>query len=66
MNTISGATRARPHQLPLALLGAAIGCGAPDERCADAPFALRDGGLAEALSAAGLPAAWHAAHVAPT
>ena len=50
---------------PLALLGAAIGCGAPDEHCADAPFALRDGGLAETLTAAGLPAAWHAVHLAP-
>lgn len=66
MNTISSAFDARTPQLPLALLGAAIGCGAPDERCADAPFALRDGGLAEALTRAGLPAAWHAAHIAPT
>ena len=49
----------------LALLGAAIGCGAPDERCADAPFVLRDGGLADRLTAAGLPAAWHAVHLAP-
>jgi arginase len=49
----------------LALIGAAIGCGAPDERCADAPLALRDGGLAEALSAAGLHATWEAVHLAP-
>jgi len=49
----------------LALIGAAIGVGAPDERCADAPLALRDGGLAAALSAGGLPAAWHSIHLAP-
>jgi len=50
---------------PIAFLGAAIGCGAPDERCADAPFALRDSGLAGALTKAGRPAAWHAVHLAP-
>jgi arginase len=52
-------------QPSLALIGAAIGCGAPDERCADAPFALRDCGLAEALIAAGLHATWEAVHLAP-
>ena len=49
----------------LALVGAAIGIGAPDERCADAPLALRDGGLATALSAGGLSAAWHSIHLTP-
>jgi arginase len=61
MTRIDAATDIRP----IALLGAAIGCGAPDERCADAPFALRDGGLADALAEAGRPAAWHAVHLAP-
>lgn len=49
----------------LVLIGAAIGCGAPDERCADAPLALRDGGFADALAASGLSAAWQAIHLTP-
>ena len=49
----------------LALIGAAIGCGAPDERCADGPVALRDGGLVAALAADGLSAAWHSIHLTP-
>jgi arginase len=49
----------------LALIGAAIGVGAPDERCADAPLALRDGGLAATLSTGGLRAAWHSIHLTP-
>lgn len=54
-----------PEVKSLALIGAAIGCGAPDERCADAPLALRDGGLAAALSGNGLRAAWQAIHLTP-
>lgn len=54
-----------PELQSLALIGAAIGCGAPDERCADAPLALRDGGLAAALSNSGLRAAWQAVHLTP-
>ena len=54
-----------PEVKSLALIGAAIGCGAPDECCADAPLALRDSGLAAALSGGGLRAAWQAIHLTP-
>ncbi len=65
MNSTLAASRTLHGQTSLALIGAAIGCGAPDERCADAPFALREADVASALTRAGLPAAWHAVHVAP-
>lgn len=65
MKTTLAVPQASLAQPTLALIGAAIGCGAPDERCADAPFALRETDLAGALTRAGLPAVWHAVHVAP-
>ncbi len=40
------------------IIGAAIGLGAPDPRCADAPAALRAAGFAPRLRAAGVDARW--------
>ena len=42
----------------LALLGVAVGSGAPDQGSADGPQALRDGGLLAQLAQAGLAAEW--------
>ena len=49
----------------LALIGVAVGSGAPDQGCADGPQALRDGGLLSHLSQAGLDAEWRETFSAP-
>lgn len=50
---------------PLAILGAAVGAGAPDEGAADGPLALRNSGLLSYLSHAGVTTAWHKTFSAP-
>ena len=50
-----------PHNDPsdrLALIGVAVGGGAPDQGCADGPQALLDGGLLARLAGAGLDVEW--------
>ena len=47
------------------IIGAALGHGAPDPRCAEAPAALRAAGLVPRLRAAGVDATWRAT-VRPT
>ena len=47
------------------IIGAALGHGAPDPRCAEAPAALRAAGLLPRLHAAGIDATWRAT-VRPT
>lgn len=50
-----------PHNDPgdrLALIGVAVGSGAPDQGCADGPQALLDGGLLARLAGAGLDVEW--------
>ena len=42
------------------IIGVALGHGAPDPRCAEAPAALRAAGLLPRLLAAGIDATWHA------
>ena len=42
----------------LALIGVAVGSGAPDQGCADGPQALRNGGLQARLANAGLESIW--------
>jgi arginase len=49
----------------LALLGAAVGVGAPDEGCADGPQALVDEGLPARLAEAGVPTRWRKTVTAP-
>jgi arginase len=45
-------------QEKLAIVGAAIGLGAPDQGCADGPMALGAGGLLQRLAQAGLAGEW--------
>ena len=62
------APHADPHVDPqdkLALIGVAVGSGAPDQGCADGPKALADGGLLAHLASAGLAAEWLARMTAP-
>lgn len=49
----------------LALLGVAVGSGAPDQGSADGPQALHDGGLLAQLAQAGLAAEWLQSFSAP-
>ncbi|MBM3485827.1 MAG: hypothetical protein FJX67_04240 [Alphaproteobacteria bacterium] len=49
---------AEPRAQTLELIGVAEGRGARDNGCRDGPGALRAHGLAERLSAAGVPARW--------
>jgi len=53
------------HRRPLRIIGVACGTGAPDQRCAEGPLALRVGGLVLRLQQAGLEAAWSAMLHAP-
>lgn len=58
-------SRAEASAHKLALLGAAVGSGAPDEGCADGPAALRDGALLKRLQVAGIAAEWLTTFSAP-
>ena len=53
------------HHDKLALIGVAVGSGAPDQGCADGPKALADSGLLARLAGAGLAAEWLAQISAP-
>lgn len=53
------------HRDKLALIGVAVGSGAPDQGCADGPKALAGGGLLARLAGAGLAAEWLAQITAP-
>lgn len=57
----------QPHRLPrrvrrgrrIEFVGVACGAGAPDPGCGDAPETLRRDGIAELLTARGIPALWN-------